>query len=307
MTVALTGGAGFLGAHVVRELLSRGERLRLLLRAGGERANLDGLTGLEIVEGDLATGVIPEAFPGNATFLVHLAAVYSEDPAHEETMRAVNVGGTRAVLDAARRSGVSRVLHVSTMGTCAPAAGGRAATEDDRPATGSRTSSYVRSKIEAEEIALGAEGLEVVVANPAAPVGAFDFKPSPTGRRIYQVARGIWPRLLAGAVNHVAARDCARGILLAAERGRPGERYLLGGENLGWREFLDRVAAAAGRPPPRRPFLDRLLRRGLPALGNLAIDDAKARRELGYVSGDLDAAFREAVASFRNRPAARIR
>ena len=157
----------------------------------------------------------------------------------------------------------------------------------------------VVTKLEGEELALAEDRIEVVVVNPAAPVGRFDRKPTVTGQRIRDIAEGRWPRLLAGPVNHVSATACVRGMLLAGKRGRPGERYLLGGEDVPPEELLARVAGAAGRSIPRRPFLWRLCGKGRPSAGSLSIDDSKARRELGYDPGNLEAAFRDAVSWFQ--------
>lgn len=296
--VAVTGGAGFLGGHIVRLLLAEGNRVSVLLHPGGDRRSLEGLD-VECVEGDLDDGGVPKSFLAGAEAVIHAAALYSERAEDRVHMERVNVGGTRAVLEAAIGSGVRRAVHVSTMGTCAPRPDGRPATEADRVEIGPATSGYVRTKRAAEDVALAVRGLEVIVVNPSAMAGAGDAKPGVTGRRILEILAGRHPRLVRGVVNHVPVSAAARGVLLALDRGRPGERYLLGGEDLPSREFLHRVAAAGGVPIPRRPWRDRL-RSALPGPDfNLAIDDTKARRELGHAPGDLDAAFREAAAWFR--------
>jgi len=297
MDVAVTGVSGFLGAHLVRVLLEQGHRVRGLARPGRTCPDLEGLE-LQILSGDLELGDVPDGFFDGAEVVLHLAAIYSERASDEGLMNRVNVLGTRAVLEGAVRHGVPRVLHCSTMGSCAPATHGGSATEADRPDP-ELSSPYNRTKLAAEDLALSFEGVEVVVANPAAPVGAYDRKPTVTGRRVRDVVRGQWPRLLAGPVNHVPARACARGLWLAATRGVPGERYLLGGENLDPEAFLERLARAADREVPRRGLWLRFRGKGRPAPGSLAIDDTKARRALGYESGDLDAAFTEAAHWFR--------
>ena len=297
MLVAVTGGSGFLGAHVVRRLLARGDRVRVLVRPAGDRRNLAGLP-VETVDGLLGEGPLGPGFPGSADLVIHLAAVLPGMSADEPTLFRVNVEGTRAVLEAARRDRVPRFLHVSTIGTCAPAPGGRPATEADRPEV-TRLSAYARSKLAAEDLALGFRGLEVVAGLPAAPVGAWDRRPTVTGERVRAVLEGRWPDLLPGPVNHVPARGCAEGLLLVAAHGCPGARYLLGGENLAPEEFVARVAGAGAVPPPGRPLLDRLRRWRSRPLAGLAVDDRRAREELGYRPGDLDEAFREAAAWFR--------
>lgn len=294
MHVAVTGAAGFLGEHLVRLLQGDAEHLVTgIIRPGGARP----ATGVDCKEADLAGSGLPDGTFAGVDLVVHLAALYSERQADLSAMRAVNVGGTRAVLDAAARDGVPRVVHCSTMGTCAPARHGGAATEDDRidPAG---ASPYHVTKLEGEDVALAEGRVEVVVVNPSAPVGPFDRRPTVTGRRIRAIVEGRWPRLMSGPVNYVCAQACVRGMLLAGERGRPGERYLLGGEDVLPGDLVARVAAAAGRPPPRRPLLWRLRGKGRPTPGSLSVDDRKARRELGYAPGNLQAAFEAAARWF---------
>ena len=295
MRAVVTGAGGFLGEHLLRALLEGGHQVTALLRPGGSRPICD----VPCEEADLAGGAVPAGVFGGADVVFHLAALYSEGEADTASMRAVNVGGTEAVLDAAARADVSRVVHCSTMGTCAPVHGEEAITERGRPDP-SASSPYHRTKLEAEDLALRERRLEVVVVNPAAPVGAFDRRPTVTGARILDILEGRWPRLLQGPVNHVCAAACVRGMVLAAEKGTPGERYLLGGEDLGPDELLRRVARAAGSEVPRRPWLWRLRGKGRPAPGGFPVDDRKARRELGHDAADLDAAFVSAVDWFRS-------
>ena len=162
------------------------------------------------------------------------------------------------------------------------------------------TSAYHLTKLEGEDIALEFDGVEVVVVNPSAPVGDLDWKPTVTGRRILDVMNGRWPRQMVGPVNYVCASACVRGMMAAAERGMPRERYLLGGlDELRWDDFLERVAQAAGCAIPKRSLLWRLRGKGLPSPGHLSLDISKARRDLDYDPGDLDQALARAVAWFR--------
>jgi dihydroflavonol-4-reductase len=236
-------------------------------------------------------------------------------------MHAVNVTGTRNVIDAALRgSKPRRIIHTSSCATCGPVPG-RAATERDQPAGRDLRVPYKRTKLEGERIALRAarEGGAVTVVNPTVPIGPGDDRPTPTGKMVADVAtgraRGYLPRR---ALNVVAVQDVAAGHLLALEHGRPGERYLLGGENVRMRELFAAVAVAAGRPAPRiavpwtlayaaarvadvalRPagrepellVLDEVIAGRLPHL----FDDTKARAELGYVSRPFEAAVRAAL------------
>ena len=259
--------------------------------------------------------------------MFHLAALYSYDRGDADAMRAVNVEGTRVLLDAvARGADRHRVVHTSSCGTCGPAPG-RAATEDDAPPEWELSVPYKRTKVDGERLAMSAakEGLDVVVVNPTTPVGPGDRRPTPTGKMIADVACGrARAHLAGGALNVVAVQDVATGHLLAHERGRPGERYLLGGENLSMREVFAIVAGAAGRAPPRMAVpwwlayaAARVADVGLGAIGRkpsllvldevrlarepMRFDDSKARRELGYRSRPaaeaLAAAARAALAA----------
>ena len=234
MEVYVTGADGFIGGHVVRVLRERGAGVRtdfvdLLDSAGLERV----LAGCDA--------------------LVHVAALYSYDDADERELERVNVEGTRTVLAAAARMGVRRIVHTSTCGTCGPVAG-RPATEADAPPDWELAVPYKRTKLEAERIVLAAarDGLDAVVVNPTTPVGDGDRRPTPTGAMVAGVARGRFRAYVGSTgLNLVDVRDVALGHALALERGRAGERYLLGGVDLSLRDAFAAIAAAAGRPRPR--------------------------------------------------------
>ncbi len=296
MLVAVTGAGGFLGGAAVRALLAAGHEVRALVRTRKVAAGIDARS----IELPL---VGAEVFAG-CDACVHAAAFHGLRVEDRQRMELVNVEGTRAVLAAARAAGIRRFVHVSTMGTCAPRADRQPATELDVIQPGPLTSHYARTKLAAERLALAAADLNVVVVNPAALVGSGDTAPSVTGRRILDVLHGMRPRVHEGPVNHASVEDVARGIVLALERGRVGERYLLGGSNLDENAFLDFVCAAAGVPRPALPrqgVLARLLQPRRPIPGNLAINDDKAVRELGYTKSPLEDAFRMAVADYRAR------
>jgi len=310
----VTGAAGFIGAHVARALREAGWEVRAFDRAG----EVD-------VAGDvLDADAMARAVEGcDAVF--HLAAVYSFRRRDAAAMRAVNVDGARVVLDAAARApAVRRVVYTSSCATCGPVPG-RPATEADTPPEWELRVPYKRTKLEGERVALAAahDGLDVVVVNPTTPVGPGDRRPTPTGKMIADVASGRARGFLAGgALNIVAVEDVAAGHLRAFERGRRGERYLLGGENLSMREVFAQVAAAVGRRPPRlavpwrlamtaaqvadatlRPLgrepellvLDEVRLGRLP----MTFDDAKARRELGHESRPAAEALRAAALAAR--------
>jgi len=240
----------------------------------------------------------------------HVAAAYSlPDP---EAIYRVNVEGTRAVLEVAAQTGIPAIVHTSTVGTLGrPGAQGPATEADSFLAPDA--SDYVRSKFRSEEVAaeVASRGANVVIVHLAAPVGPWDRVPTVTGRRIMEVLRGKWPRYVPGEINHVAVRDVARGMILAAERGVRGRHYLLAreGGNLSRRAFTELVSRVAGIRPPRqrrREVLLGWLRRpsgirkgGGPA--SLACDPGRSVRELGLPQTPLEPAFRDAVEWFRGR------
>jgi nucleoside-diphosphate-sugar epimerase len=299
MKVAITGAAGFIGTHVALDWLTAGAQVRALRRRATAVPEVLA-SRVEWVEGDLAQSEIPPGFPGDVDLCIHLAALYAEGEQHWAALKATNGTGTSRVLEACDRDRVGRFVYVGTMGTRTPPPGGGIATEGDQvdPA---KASAYARSKALGESLALAWTGGEVVVALPAAPIGAFDVRPSVTGARVLDTLCGRYPRLLQGPVNYVAAPGLAVGIRLVALSGRAGRAYLLGGENLGPQAFLARLCEAANVPPPSRTLMDRLRGRRLPEPGSLAIDDSRAREELGYRPGDLDQALRDAAQDFRRR------
>jgi dihydroflavonol-4-reductase len=316
----VTGAGGFIGAHVVAALVAGGAEVRAFDR----QAPADGVlpAGAELVLGDiLDPDAVQKAVDGcDAVF--HLAAVYSYAREDANRMQAVNVEGTRTVLEAALRGPPRRIVHTSSCATCGPVPG-RQATEADLPPTAELQIPYKRTKLAGERLALDTAraGADVVVVNPTVPVGPGDRRPTPTGKMVADVASGRAPAYLARSVlNVVAVQDVAIGHLLALEQGHPGERYLLGGEDLAIRDVFAHVARAAGRPAPRIPIpwsaahlaaraadatlrplgrspkllvLDEVRAGRLPH----RFDDSKARRDLGYTSRPAAEALREAVAS----------
>jgi dihydroflavonol-4-reductase len=323
-TALVTGGNGFVGCHVVRALLARGDRVRVLARENADLAALHGLN-VEIAHGDLRDyDSIARAAHG-CNEIYHVAADYRlwlTDPA---PMYAANVEGTRNVMRAAHAAGTGRVVYTSTVGALGiPREGpGR---EDTPSSLGAMIGHYKRSKFMAEQEALEAarRGIPVVIVNPSTPIGALDFKPTPTGRIIADFLAGRMPAYVDTGLNIVDAEDVARGHLLAAERGRIGEKYILGGENLTLKEFLDRLAAISGMPAPRVriPYavafgfalgaeaVSRTITRRPPrasltevrmARHRMFFDSSKARAELGYVPGPIDGAIKRAIEFFRER------
>jgi dihydroflavonol-4-reductase len=285
--VYVTGASGFIGGHVVREL-----------RAAGHEV---GDEWIDLLDRERLRRAIASC---DAVF--HLAALYSYDAPVSEHER-VNVEGTQVVVELCRELGVGRLVHTSTCGTCGPVAG-RPATEQDSPPDWELAVPYKRTKLEAERIVLAAarDGLDAVVVNPTTPVGEGDRFPTPTGRMIEGVATGRYRGYVDTGVNVVDVRDVARGHLLAHERGRIGERYLLGGVDLTLRELFGAVADLAGRPRPRLrlPYAAaRALARAGVANGEevslarlpMYYSWDKAAGELGYNPGPVQPALARAV------------
>jgi dihydroflavonol-4-reductase len=285
MRVYVTGaGRGFVGAHVVQALREAGHEVR---DRWADVRELEPL--LRAVDGCEA--------------VCHVAALYSYTaPAHE--LEAVNVLGTANVVEACRRAGVGRLVHTSTCGTCGPVAG-RTATEADGPPEWELAVPYKWTKLEAERLALAAGA---VCVNPTAPVGDGDRSPTPTGAMVRGVASGRYRVSLSSTgLNLVDVRDVALGHVLALERGRPGERYLLGGVNLTLTEVFSAIARLAGRRGPlcalpwgvaRVLAAARLANPQEVALARLPawFSSAKAERELGYRPGPVEPALARAVA-----------
>jgi len=305
----VTGATGFVGSAVVRCLLRRGIAVRALLRPGSDCRNLAGLD-VEPAYLDLLDepGLV-RGLAGCDT-LYHVAAHYSTNEADSQTMYAVNVKGTRTILSAALRAGVQRVVHTSTIGTVGQPSDHSLATEETPYNLWNTASHYAKSKYLAEVAALAmcARGLAVVVVNPCAPVGKCDIKPSSTGQRILDYLQGKVPSFVPGGINFVAVDDVAEGEVLAAERGRLGERYILGSRegNLLLPDFLALMERVSGVPralPRGGPLLSRLRRWRRHDKGfrpqALTCDPSKSITELGMPQTPLAAAFAEAVAWFR--------
>lgn len=316
--VFLTGATGLVGGHVLRELHYAGYQVRALVRSD---ARLDGC---ETVLGDLRrAGDLVRAMD-DCRYLIHCAALYSFAPRDRAAIHDVNVAGTAALLEAARIAGVERAVVTSSSATVGPVRDGRLATEDDWVTdTGQATSAYHHSKVEQERAALAAR-VPVVLVLPTAPVGPGDRKPTPTGKMVLDFARGMM-RVAPppGGLNLVAVEDVARAHVAALTCGRPGERYLVGGENLTLDEVWARLAEVTGRPAPRvhLPYalllsiawIDELrcrssvnARPAVPLEGvrmareRMHIDSAKAMRELGHRPSDVRDALARAVAWYRD-------
>jgi dihydroflavonol-4-reductase len=323
MTTLVTGATGFVGSAVARKLLDKGGPVRVLARPGGDRRNIAGLS-VEVAEGDLRDPASLARALAGCRALFHVAADYRLWAPRPQEIYESNVEGTRRLLAAAAEAGVERIVYTSSVATLGLNPDGSPAHEETPVGLGDMIGHYKRSKFlaEADVGRLAREaGLQVVTVNPSTPVGPRDVKPTPTGRMIVEAARGRMPAFVDTGLNVVHVDDVATGHLLAFERGRAGERYVLGGENLALRDILAEIAALCGRRPPRlriphgavlpiayvaerasrltgrEPFATvdgvRMARK------RMFFSSAKAESELGYRPGPPRQAFSDAVAWFR--------
>ncbi|HLV99233.1 MAG TPA: hopanoid-associated sugar epimerase [Ktedonobacterales bacterium] len=324
--VLVTGATGFIGSHVARQLLEAGYEVRALVRpasADEQRRNpLD--PRCEVCPGDVRSPPSLRHALQGCDALVHTAADYRLWARAPWTIYDTNLIGTRNLLVAALRQGVQQVVYTSSVAACGIPTDGTPGNEttpiDQRHLAGA----YKRSKYlaEHEALSLAREGLPVVVVNPSTPVGPGDVKPTPTGRIIVDFLRGRLPAYLDTGLNLIAVEDCARGHVLALEKGQIGERYILGNRNLSLHEILGMLAKLAHRAPPRfkvprwlayaAAYSDeliegRLLRRapGIPVNGvrmsahHMYFDASKAVRELGLPQSPVEDALARAITWFR--------
>ena len=317
MTTLVTGAAGFLGSHVARQLAARGEEVRVLLRASSSNRAISDLS-LEYVTGDLRdVGSLERAMAGMRR-VFHVAADYRLWAKHPKDIYDSNVGGTRNLLAAAKKAGIEQLIYTSTVATIAV----------DRPQlpnefTDSNLAEmvghYKRSKWMAEQEVLKAakEGLPAIVAMPTTPVGPWDWKPTPTGKIIVDFLNGKMPGYVETGLNFVGVEECAAGHLLVSEKGRIGERYLLGAENLTLKQLLDKLAKITGLAAPSMKIphrvalgvayvesaFSRLIGKEpqIPVEGvkiaqhMMFVDCSRAKKELGFAPGPVAAALERSV------------
>lgn len=322
-TVFLTGATGFVGGHVLDALLDAGYPVRALVR--GAPGRLSPRPGLTPVVGDLLRPGALTAELDGCRYLVHVAAHFSFAPRDADLIRRVNVLGTAGLLEAARLAGVERAVVTSSWAVVGPGRDGRQATEEDSapPHRSAGTGiGYHDSKVEQEWAVLAAR-LPAVEVLPTAPVGPRDAAPTPTGRMVRDALTGRIPATVRGSLNLVPVEDVARGHVLALERGRPGERYLLAGEDWDLNRIFAYLAALGGHRPPRLPVPHRLVLalaqvddarcRLLGTVPRIPLDGARwsgqqrkasaerARRELGWQAGSAEAALQRAAAWYQGR------
>jgi len=318
MTCLVTGATGFLGSHVARLLTERGESVRLLVRSSSSAGLVEGLPAERVV-GDLRDPASLERAVAGVRTVYHVAADYRLWARDPREIYHSNVTGTKNLLDAARHAGVSRFVYTSTVATMAVPQPSGLPDESTATSLGQMIGWYKRSKwlAEQEAIRASAAGLSVVIVNPTTPVGPGDAKPTPTGRVIVDFLNGRMPAYVDTGLNFVAVEDAAAGHLLAAERGRDGERYILGAENLTLKQELDLLSQVSGRPAPRMRLphavalaagyadaaMSRLLGREpqIPLEGvrmarhKMFVSTGKARAELGFAPGPVVLALERAV------------
>jgi len=319
----VTGATGFLGSHVARVLADQGAELRLLVRPTSNLKNLQGLKA-ETATGDLRDAASLEKAMAGCDTVFHVAADYRLWVRDPEEMYRSNVGGTRAILDAARKIGIQRVVYTSSVATMGFTNNGHPADEDSPVALANMIGHYKRSKFMAEQIALeaGRSGMHVVTVNPTTPVGDQDVKPTPTGRIVLDFLKRKFPAYVETGLNLVDVRECARGHVAALEKGRPGQRYILGGENLTLKQILDKLGKITGLPSPKikLPYIfafatgvvdEMITGRLLKGEPRATIDTVrmgskkmfassdKAERELGWKIVPVEGALRRAVEWFQ--------
>jgi dihydroflavonol-4-reductase len=320
-TVLVTGASGFVGSAVARKLVERGFAVRALVRPKSPRAHITDLD-LDYAVGDLLDAESVLRAMSGVHYVFHVAADYrlwARQPAEIERN---NMVSTRNIMQEAMRAGVERVVYTSSVATL-DCHGGRIAEESHPLHENHAIGAYKRSKVKAERLVeeLVGQGLQAVIVNPSTPIGPCDVKPTPTGRMIVEAAAGRMPAFVDTGLNMVHVDDVAAGHLLAFERGRVGERYILGGQNASLAEILSTVAALSGRRPPRVKLPRGVVmpvalaseiaarftgREPLVTLDGLRLSKnrmyfstAKAERELGYRARPYAEGIKDAIAWFR--------
>ena len=319
MTVLVTGATGFVGSHVARQLVDAGHSVRVLVRSGSNPILLEYLR-VERCEGDLRDVLSLDRAMKSVRQVFHVAADYRLWAKNPAEIYQSNVEGTKRLFQVARQSGVERIVYTSTVATlCVSTPDGSLPNENTHATLDQMVGHYKRSKFlaELEAVKAAADGVPVVIVNPTTPVGPGDWKPTPTGRIIVDFLNGKMPAYVDTGLNLAPVEDVAAGHLLAAEKGRIGERYLLGGRNMTLKEILGALAAIVGRPAPRirlphavaiaAAHASELYSRftgqepQIPLEGakmsryRMFVASDKAERELGYRAGSVEPALKSAV------------
>lgn len=324
MKTLVTGTTGFLGSSLVRELIADQRDVRVLVRKNADLSNIDGLQ-VEVVTGDVRDRASLDAALKGCETLYHAAAYYSLWSRDKKMIYDINVQGTRNILQAAMDGNIGKIVYTSTVGCIGLWPDGRPADEQTPLDPAILCNDYKLSKYQAEQVALefAGRGLPVVIVNPSAPVGPRDIKPTPTGKLILDFVNGKMPAYLDTGLNLIDVRDCARGHILAEQKGTIGERYILGNRNLSLHEILLAlemitgvkapgiqlpywVAYATGwvceavsdwitHQPPAVPLAGVKM-----AKHRMYFDPAKAVRELGLPQNSVEQALEDAVRWMRD-------
>ena len=323
MKTLVTGSTGFLGSAVLRELLDDGREVKVLIRKGTNTANIDGLD-VEIAYGDLRDSESLQSALKGCDILYHVAAYYSLWDRDQQLIYEINVEGTRKILQAAQEKGLEKIVYTSTVGCIG-------LNDDTTPATektffnkNTLSNDYKKSKYQAEQVVLefARNGLPVVIVNPSTPVGPRDIKPTPTGKIILDFLNREMPAYLDTGLNLIDVKDCARGHILAEQKGVPGERYILGNQDLSLFDILVMLGTITGLKAPsiKMPFWLALSAgwicemvsnhiTGKPPAVPLAgvkmakyfmyFDSSKAVRKLGLPQNPVENALRQSVDWFK--------
>ncbi|HWK30920.1 MAG TPA: hopanoid-associated sugar epimerase [Terriglobales bacterium] len=323
MKAFVTGATGFVGSHVARLLFEQGADLRLLVRPTSKLDNIRNLRA-EHATGDLRDPASLKSAMSGCDYVFHVAADYRLWAPDPREMYASNVEGTRAIIQAAQEAGIKRVIYCSSVATMGFTDQAVPVKESDPVTIAHMIGHYKRSKFMAEQISLeaGNRGANVVVVNPTTPIGEGDIKPTPTGRIILDFLKRKFPAYVDTGLNLADVHEVARGHILAMEHARPGERYILGGEDLTLKQLLDKLAALTGLPSPTTKvphsvayafacfdelFTGRLLgkepraTREAVKMGRkkMFASSAKAVRDLGYKVVPVEPALQRAIDWFR--------
>jgi dihydroflavonol-4-reductase len=317
----VTGGTGFIGAHVVRTLQEAGYDIRALARPQSRLDNLQNLD-IEVVTSNLNAPDLDRHLKG-CHVLFHVAAHYSLWRRDRDLLYQTNVLGTRNLLAAARKAGIERTVYTSSVAAIGTRSDGQAADETYQSSPDRLIGNYKKSKYFAEQEARNAiaQGQDIVIVNPSTPIGSLDIKPTPTGEIILRFLRRQMPAYVNTGLNFIAARDVAQGHLLALEKGKTGDRYILGHQNLSLKAFLDRLAHITGLQAPQRTvplwlplsvaWIDETILSqfgktpSVPLEGvqmsahTMYYDASKAVRELGLPQTDINDALKQAVTWFQ--------
>ncbi|HYE75927.1 MAG TPA: hopanoid-associated sugar epimerase [Blastocatellia bacterium] len=252
MKAFVTGATGFIGGNLARMLLSDGHQVKVLARANSDRRNISDLP-VEVIEGSLDNWELLADQMVGCDAVFHVAAHYSLWARDSQSIYRVNVAGTQNILSAAKTAGVKRVVHTSSVAAIGVPPAGTLGTEETQTTLEELVSDYKKSKFLAEEAARDAarNGLDVVIVNPSTPIGAHDVKPTPTGEILLRFLQNRMPAYVHTGLNLIDVEDVARGHILAWQRGRTGERYILGNQNLTLKEMLDILASITGKSAPK--------------------------------------------------------